>query len=159
MYWRQDNKSWLNNKGAANKRSFKALVARNEVHGALALVGGQPVGWCCVGAYEEFPRLLGARTLRRARPAGTWSVVCFFIRADWRGRHVASALLAQAATLAFKAGAREIEGYPVVVKKGATMPAAFAYTGTEPMFRHAGFTRVDKGGAGRAIYVKRRAEK
>jgi len=97
--------------------------------------------------------------LQRSRAPGTWSVVCFFIRADWRGKHVASALLARAARLAFQRGAREIEGYPVVVKPGKTMPAVFAYTGTEAMFRAAAFTRVDKGTAGRAIYLKRRAEK
>lgn len=44
-----------------------------------------------------------------------------------------------------RAGAATIEGYPVKAPKGQTkIPAAFAYTGTLPLFEKSGFSYADK---------------
>jgi GNAT superfamily N-acetyltransferase len=75
-----------------------------------------------------------------------WSIGCFFVKAGWRGRGVATALLTAALRALRRQGARIVEAYPV---KGSRIPAAFAWTGTLPMFLKAGFEVVQPRRAGK----------
>ena len=68
-----------------------------------------------------------------------WSLPCFFIKAGWRDRGVAGALLAHALKVLRRRGAKIAEGYPVNLKPGQRLPNAFAWTGTRSIFRDAGF--------------------
>ncbi len=97
MHWRlRGATAWAANKGERNRRAFKKLVESGKAHGVLAFQGDEPVGWCALGPKLSFARLEHARTLRGEQDARTWSVVCFFVPAPWRGKGVASALLAGA---------------------------------------------------------------
>jgi GNAT superfamily N-acetyltransferase len=73
--------------------------------------------------------------------APVWSVTCFFVARDWRGRGLTVRLLKAAAALARHHGARWIEGYPVDTRGGRTADA-FVFTGTLGAFRSAGFREV-----------------
>ena len=148
-------KLWEERKGEPNRRALRELVRSDRVHALLAFSGEQPVGWCCLGPREDFPRLLRVRALPATWAAGTWAVVCFFIPAGWRRRGVARALLAGAVDLARRRGARGLEGYPVKVARGGEMPAAFAWTGVPALFRAAGFRELTPPGAARPIFRKR----
>jgi len=155
MYWRlpRGGKLWEEHKGAKNKRAFKRLVTSGRVTGCLAFAGDEPVGWCCIGPRRDFPRLARVKALATDWDASTWSVVCFYIRAGWRERGVASALLDEAIKLARASGAKTLEAYPVKVKEdGRPMPAAFAWTGVPRLFERAGFEDVTPKGNPRPVY-------
>lgn len=157
MWWRvpRGGKLWEQRKGAPNRRAFLRLLKEGRVYGCLAFVGDEPVGWCCVGPRADFPRLERTRALRTDWDAHTWSVTCFFIKAGWRGRGIASALLQRAVALARRRGARTIEGYPVRPKTDRKIPAAFAWTGVPALFEHCGFQNTAPSDHPRDIYTIR----
>ncbi len=157
MAWRLPTKEWEARKGAGNKRAFKRLVRSGQATGVLAFVDGEPVGWCSVGPRADFRGLETKRSLATDWDQATWSVTCFFLRKDWRGKEVGTKLLERAVKLARECGARRVEGYPVVPTKGFghKMPGAFAWTGLPQMFERKGFRKLAKTPGKRPIYVKR----
>jgi len=159
MYWRlpRGGKLWEENKGTKNKRAFKKLVTTGRVCGCLAFWGSQPVGWCCVGPRGDFPRLERAKALQSKWNEGTWSITCFFVRAGWRHRGIATALLKEAVKLARERGAKELEGYPAkpALAGGGEMPAPFAWTGVPRLFEKQKFRNVTPPGNSRKIYRRR----
>lgn len=150
MFWRTDRgESFEKIAGAPAKRRFSKLVREEKAHGLLAYADGEPVGWCSFDRRVELLKLDRAPSLACDDADAVWSLPCFFIKRGWRGKGVASALLAEAVRVLKRRGARILEGYPVKVAKGGKSPDAFAYTGTVPMFRKAGFTLVGKRPAGK----------
>jgi GNAT superfamily N-acetyltransferase len=148
-------KAWEEAKGAKNRDRFRRLVQAGKVHGVLAFCGEEPVGWCSFGPRVAFPRLERVRAIQRAWREDTWSIVCFYIPSNWRGRGVASRLLEAATARAFTLGAREIEGYPVVPKNPhEPVPAVFAWTGVPELFERAGYSEYIRPEASRPIFVK-----
>ena len=94
MYWRlKKGERWEDLQGAPAKRRMKALVAAGKAQGAIAFAGEEPVGWIAYGPRQDFPRLERARTLACDDSEQVWSLPCFFIKAGWRDRGVATALL------------------------------------------------------------------
>ncbi len=156
MWWRlpRGGKLWEASKGEPNRRAFRRLLTAGKVRGCLAFAAGTPVGWVCVGPASDFPRMQRVKALAGERDPGTWAVVCFFIRSGWRARGVASQLLAGAVELARLHGATRVEGYPVVPKGDAKMPAAFAWTGVPALFDRAGFRDATPEGSTRPIVVR-----
>jgi GNAT superfamily N-acetyltransferase len=156
MYWRvEKGERFEDVKGAPAKRRFRALVTKGKAHGVLAFVEGEPVGWCSFERRVELPRLDRAPSLRVDDAARVWSVPCFFIKAGWRRRGVATALLRAAEQALAKRGAEIAEGYPAKPGKGGDMPGAFAWTGTPRIFEAAGFTQADDKEKGKLRYRKR----
>lgn len=158
LAWRLPRRQFEAQKGEANRRALQRLVASGEATGCLAFADGELVGWCSIGPRATFAALATKPSLRTEWDARTWSVTCFFIRKDWRGRGVSSRLLAAAVDLARAHGATRVEGYPVVPSPGFggnKMPAAFAWTGLPQTFERAGFRRLDDTPATRPIYVRR----
>jgi GNAT superfamily N-acetyltransferase len=148
-------KLWDECKGERNQQAFRRLVEAGEVHGVLAFAGAQPVGWCSFGPRESFARLDTVRALRHDWAPGTWSIVCFYIRARWRRRGVAGRLLEAATARAFALGARVLEGYPVLPKNpDVPAPAAFAWMGVPALFEAAGYRELPRPEASRPIFLK-----
>ena len=160
MYWRLERggKLWEESKGAPNRAAFEKRVQQGKVHAVMAFAGGEAIGWCSFGPRGSFPRLERSRVLRRQPPqaaAGAWSIVCFYVPARRRRQGVATVLLQAATERAFALGAREVEGYPVVPREaGATIPAAFAWTGVPELFTAAGYRPLAHRGETRPIMVK-----
>jgi GNAT superfamily N-acetyltransferase len=156
MTWRvpRGGKLWEECKGEKNKRVFRKLVMSGAVHACLAFADDEPVGWCCIGPRGDFPRLERIKALATDWNEHTWSVTCFFIRAPWRGRGVATKLLRAAAKLARTLGAKRLEGYPVRHKSEGRIPAVFAWTGVPPLFERQNFVNISLPGSSRDIYVK-----
>jgi GNAT superfamily N-acetyltransferase len=156
MWWRlpQGGKLWHDSKGAKNRDAFRRLVRAGKVHAVLAFAGDEPVGWCCFGPREDFPRMKRIRALQHESPSGTWSIVCFYIPSRWRGHGVATALTDAATKRALELGAKAVEGYPVVPKdEGSRMPGAFAWTGVPALFERAGYEEMERDDPGRPVYV------
>jgi GNAT superfamily N-acetyltransferase len=149
-------KLWEELKGAKNRDNFRELVEAGNAHGVLAFCGEVPVGWCSFGPRSSFPSLETVRAIEREWSEQTWSIVCFFVPARWRGRGVARRLLEMATAQAFALGAGEVEGYPVVPKLAPSpVPAAFAWTGVPALFESAGYTELPEQEEGRRIFIKR----
>lgn len=142
MYWRLDEGERFDDvKGPTAKRRFKKLVEGGEATGLLAYADGAPVGWLALGPRRDFKKLDRAPSLACDDAEAVHSVPCFFIKAGFRRQGVATALLDAAVLAAKKAGATTLEGYPVKASApGKTIPAAFAWTGTVPLFERAGFS-------------------
>lgn len=68
MWWRvpRGGKLWEAAKGQKNRDSFRRLVKARKVHGVLAFLGEEPVGWCAFGPRGDFPRLETVKALRHA---------------------------------------------------------------------------------------------
>lgn len=148
-------KLWQESQGKPNRDNFRKLIRAGRVHGVLAFAGDEPVGWCSFGPRQDFPRLETVRALKRQSTHDTWSIVCFYILPRWRGCGVATRLLEAATARAFALGAREIEGYPVVPKKGR-MPGVFAWTGVPALFERQGYDELDRPDASRPIFIQTR---
>ncbi|BBB96525.1 MULTISPECIES: GNAT family N-acetyltransferase [Bradyrhizobium] len=155
MYWRVERggRTWDDMRGEKARTHFQRLVRSGKVHGLLAVEEGTPIGWACLGPYEDFPRLATVRAIRHARPAKTWSVVCFYIPSRHRNRGLATRLLVAARKFAKASGAAVVEGYPVATSAGSQLPGAFAWTGTPKMFANAGFAKVADDQAALRVWV------
>lgn len=145
MWWRVERggRLWENTKGAPAKRTFQRLVTSGRARGVLAFVDGEPVGWCSLGPRAEFPRLERLRAYRRTDADDVWSINCFFIARQFRGKGVARALLGAAVRACRQYGARVAEGYPVTTSRdGKQLAAAFSWTGPLKVFEEQGFVVV-----------------
>jgi len=144
MSWRIDKgEKWATVKGAEAKKRMKKLVSSGKAHGILAYHGGRPVGWCSFDRRSDYLKLDRAPSLKCDDADEVWSIPCFFVKAGYRGQGVGSALLDGALKALKKRGAKIVEGYPVKsYSYGKEIPAAFAWTGTQPMFKKAGFKPV-----------------
>ncbi|MEX0734333.1 MAG: hypothetical protein WDZ66_12225 [Steroidobacteraceae bacterium] len=147
MHWRvEQGESWRDLQGARAKKRIKALVLAGKAKGALAFAGLEPVGWRAYGPRLDFPRLTRARTLACADAERVWSLPCFHIKAGWRDKGVAKALLPHAVKSLRQRGVEIAEGYPVNLKRrGQRLSNAFAWTGTRARFESAGFEFAGSG--------------
>lgn len=161
MAWRRPGREWEKHRGASNQRAFQRLVTSGTAKGVLAFAGGEPVGWCSIGPRVDFKSLATKRSLLTDWDQDTWSVTCFFVPRDQRGRGVAGKLLGEAVNLARRCGARRIEGYPVVPTKGfgTKIPGAFAWTGLPQIFERKRFRSLAEVPGKRPIYVRRLSQR
>jgi GNAT superfamily N-acetyltransferase len=141
MHWRLTSREYEAGKGAVNRRALQETVAAGPAPGLLAYDAGQPTGWCAVGPRATFARLVRSRILAPVDDRPVWSVVCFYVDRDHRGRGVTVALLEAATRYAAAQGARIVEGYPVE-PRNENVPPVFAFTGLASAFRRAGFREV-----------------
>ncbi|MER7428190.1 GNAT family N-acetyltransferase [Nonomuraea rubra] len=130
--------------GGRRERLQRLVDGAERAPGVLAYLSGTPVGWCAVAPLEEHARLLRSRVTRPASPGspGVWSVTCFYVRREGRGRGVAAALLEGAVSYAASQGARVVEGYPKDSEK--RLAADELYYGWRGLFEGAGFEEVER---------------
>lgn len=128
--------------GESRPQSLRRQMDWDAPPGFLALLDGEPVGWVGVGVRASTPRLARSRTLLPAIDAlPVWCIACFRIRAGYRRRGVATALLHGVVEAARRAGAPGVEAYPIDPEK-RRVDVGFAYVGIASMFDAAGFRRV-----------------
>jgi GNAT superfamily N-acetyltransferase len=141
MWPRLPRAAFERQKGAANRRAFRAIVRKGPPPGVLLYVGSRPAGWCALGPRDTFARLSTSRSLAPvdARPA--WAITCFFVARPYRGRGLSAVLLDAAIRFARRHGARLIEGYPVD-PRSRRLADAFVWTGLPAMFERGGFVEV-----------------
>jgi GNAT superfamily N-acetyltransferase len=138
MWWRQSASEWQKSKGSDRKEALKRIVFQGKSPGILAYSNGEPIGWCSVAPREEFHRLERSRTLKRIDNQPVWSVVCFYVIRQFRGKGISTKLLEAAVKYAGKQGARIVEGYPSRFKE--RMNDTIVYTGLSSAFLKVGFT-------------------
>jgi GNAT superfamily N-acetyltransferase len=118
--------------------------------GLVAFLDGEPVGWCAV---EPRPRYIGLVRNNRVPWEGrdedkadetVWAVTCLFVRAGFRGRGIASALVRAAVDFACVRGARALEGYPLLTQPGQRISWDEIHVGSRSIFEAAGLVQVHK---------------
>jgi|SRR5579885_2212340 len=140
MWWRLPRAKFVAQKGEANRKALKRIVASAEIPGLIAYHEGEPIGWCALAPRSAYPRLANSRILQPIDEQPVWSVTCFFVARPFRRRGVTGKLLRAAIDHARRSGARVLEGYPVDPKaEGAD---TFLYTGLASAFLAAGFKEV-----------------
>lgn len=141
MWWRRTSAEFEACKGEANRRAFRDIVMSGKAPGVLAIVDGEPAGWCAVAPREEMPRLARSRILKPVDDQPVWSVTCFFVSRSHRREGLSVKLLEAAVAHAARRGARVVEGYPVEPRTDR-VPDAFAWYGLASAFRAVGFEEV-----------------
>ncbi|GAB4327845.1 MAG: GNAT family N-acetyltransferase [Dehalococcoidia bacterium] len=142
MWWFQTNREFAEGHGEPNRQAFRERVLAGPPPGILAYAGDEPVGWCALGPRQGYTRIHRSRTLKPVDDRPAWSIVCLFVKRDWRGRGVAAALVDAATAFAAAHGATLVEAYPVDVVDGARARSGDIYTGTLALFEQAGFDEV-----------------
>jgi GNAT superfamily N-acetyltransferase len=116
--------------------------------GLVAYLDGEPVGWCAVEPRPAYTGLLRVYRVpwvgRNEDKAdeGVWAVTCIFVRAGFRRRGIAHALVEAAVEFARRRGARALEGYPMLTQPGEEITWGEVLVGTRSMFEGARFTEV-----------------
>jgi ribosomal protein S18 acetylase RimI-like enzyme len=132
MYWRDRSLEH----GEPKKRAMQARVEGGEVPGLLAYSDGSPVAWVSISPREECAALLRSPQYRPVEDEeGIWSIVCFTIDKDARGRGIQEALLEAAVEHAFAHGASAVDAYAHLEKRDD-------YMGHIDVFRAHGFELV-----------------
>ncbi|TNE45784.1 MAG: GNAT family N-acetyltransferase [Deltaproteobacteria bacterium] len=124
--------------GEEAKAQLKQLVEEGKVHGLLAFEGEKAIGWCSFGPRHDFPQ--AEAHLGQATSSETWSIPCFFVQPEYRGKQLGSLLLAEALKVIPSSGGRTAEGFPLdpnLDDKEAHLD--WSFTGTFGMFQRAGF--------------------
>ena len=124
----------------ANRAALKALVDAGKPPGLIGYRGKVPVGWVSIGPREDFAKLRRSPVMKAVDAQPVWSVICFVVPAEYRGRGVAQALLKGAMAYARKQGATLVEAYPV--DKPARSNDDYMWFGAKSMFDNAGFEEV-----------------
>jgi GNAT superfamily N-acetyltransferase len=134
MYWRDRTLAH----GEPKKRAMAKLVRGGREPGLLAYDDGVPVGWVAIAPREEYTAIMRSPQYRPREEGGgaaVWSIVCFAVDKEARGKGVASELLDAAVEYAFARGATSVEAYPHVAN-------ATDYMGHTELYRRAGFAHV-----------------
>lgn len=126
------------------KAAMKKRIDGGTPVGLLAYENGEAIGWCAVAPRDTYRALGGDET-----KDNVWSIVCFFIKREFRGRGLSHVLLRQAVEFAGRQGAKYIEGYPV-----AKDSPSYRFMGFRSGFEKAEFEFVKKAGARRNIMLK-----
>ncbi len=126
--------------GEARPSRLRTLCEQNPAPGVIAYVDQTPAGWCAVSPRDSYQRLNRSRTIQRLDDLPVWSVVCLVVRADFRRKGVARALIQGAVDYAAANGAPAVEAYPIETK-GQRVSTSLAFTETTDMFLSAGFVR------------------
>ncbi|HWI31774.1 MAG TPA: GNAT family N-acetyltransferase [Microbacterium sp.] len=138
----------------------REALLRNELDAGpppalIAYVDRQAAGWVRVGPRTAQVRIGRTREIvgATAQPLddpSVWSVSCFVVRREHRGRGLNAALLEAAIDHARARGARVIEAYPLD-PTAAKHSSNELYRGVLSVFLAAGFTEVARPRADRAI--------
>jgi GNAT superfamily N-acetyltransferase len=126
--------------GSENQHRMKALVDGGSVPGLSGHENGTPVAWVSLGPREDYARLQRSPIMKPVDDRPVWSIVCFFVAPEARGRGISHRMLQAAVDYAASRGARLLEAYPVD-RAGRSDPDAMFF-GAKSMYDRAGFTEV-----------------
>jgi len=142
MVWRAGAKTA---KGPDRKAAMKRYVCEGVPIGLLGYAGREPVAWCSIAPRTTY-RDLGGPTDAGERPEDAWSLACFFIRRELRGKGLTKRIIEAAVQHAAKRGAKVVEAYPV--EAGSPSYRFMGYVST---FSSAGFQEVGRAGIRRHV--------
>lgn len=110
------------------------------LNGYLAYDSNIAVGWCNTDRKDNYLRLMNDPFLCADNTEKTKAIVCFEIAPEYRGRGIATLLLARICNDAKADGYAFVEGYPTFHEKYTP----FDYAGPVRLYEKAGFFKVSK---------------
>ena len=119
----------------------RSLCERDLPPGVLAYLDGEVCGWAGVAPRSELNDFTHSTKIPTVDDVPVWSIWCLRVRAGYRKKGVAQALVDGAVEFARSRGAPVVEGYPVD-NRGERVDLTMAYVGTRAMFERAGFTKA-----------------
>ncbi len=137
--------------GIDERRSAEDLIKKGVMHGYLAYADGLSIGWCNandrqnyirVGSFYPWERRDEDHFISPGEKGKIKSLVCFEIAPEYRGKGIAKALLRRVCDDAKAQGYEYVEVYPQVTEAFSVLD----FTGTEKMYRNAGFEEVERHG-------------
>jgi len=135
--------------GQARKGALRKRVKAGVPIGLLGYEGQEPVAWCSIAPRETY-RDLGGLKLEGEKEGQIWSLVCFFVKRDYRGQGLMPVLVKAAARHAKKHGAKVLEAYPVDPDS-----PSYRFMGFLPAFKKLGFKEMARAGSRRHVVRKR----
>ena len=123
-----------------NRADLKTLVDAGAPPGLLGYLGKTPVGWVSLGPREDFAKLKRSPIMRPIDDRAVWSIVCFVVPSQQRGRGIAHGLLEGAVVYARKCGAAMLEAYPVDKPERSSDDSM--WFGSKSLYDKAGFEEV-----------------
>lgn len=137
---------WEKRTGSENRSAIGACIKAGQLQGYLAYAGDTVVGWCNAGPWSQYPML---RDVPEPDSETTGAILCFIVAPDWRGKGVATGLLAAACD-----GLR-IRGMKAVSARAVrSAEPARNHFGPLAMYLAAGFVVTREGGSGDVIVRK-----
>jgi GNAT superfamily N-acetyltransferase len=130
------------------KLALKSRVKNGIPIGILGYLDGVPIAWCSIAPRPTY-RKLGGLEKPDENPDKVWSLVCFFVKRELRGKGVMTQLLDAAVAQAKKKGAKIVEAYPV----NEDSPS-YRFMGFVSSFDMAGFKTVGRAGSRRHVMRK-----
>ncbi len=130
---------------ADKKNTLKGQAELNQPIGLLCYSDTTPVAWCSVAPRETYKTLRGDETLEQV-----WSIVCFFIKREFRGQGLNRQLIRAAIQYARANGGHYIEAYPV-----DTNASSYRFMGVKPVFEELGFRFIHKAGKHRNVMIRK----
>ena len=119
---------------------MKALVDRGSLPGLIGYDDGVPVAWVSLGPREDYAKLRRSPVMKPVDDQPVWSIVCFFVDRNDRGRGLSHRMLEAAVDYARSRGARLVEAYPV--DKDQRGHPDDMFFGAKSIYDRAGFREV-----------------
>lgn len=141
MVWREIEKGKSRSSKSDKKEALKNCVDHNIPVGLLAYKDSEPIAWCSIAPRDTYRSLGGDETKE-----DVWSLVCFFIKKEYRRQHMSVELITAALKYAKRNGAKYVEAYPV-----KTDSPSYRFMGFVKTFEKAGFSFVKKAGTRRHV--------
>jgi GNAT superfamily N-acetyltransferase len=145
MVWRARGAETKQTRGSARKGALKQRVDARIPIGLIGYVGDKPIAWCSIAPRSTY-RNLGGPVGSDDAVGYIWSLVCFFVKRDFRGQDVSRHLIRAAVAHARKKGARVVESYPVDPNS-----PSYRFMGYVPVFEAEGFHEVGTAGSRRRV--------
>jgi GNAT superfamily N-acetyltransferase len=144
MAWRATREEIGHTDRKSRKRFLKKRVEAGTPIGLLAYDGKVPVGWCSIAPKDAYRKLDDQDPGKDA--AGIWSIVCFFVKKEYRGAGLTDRLIEAAVKRAKRGKASAVEAYPV----DGDSPS-YRFMGFVPVFEKHGFAEIGKAGTRRHV--------
>lgn len=144
MVWRnmEDGKNRSNKKD--KKSSLKSYIESELPVGILCYENDSPIAWCSIAPRESYRELGGVKSI-----TNVWSLVCFFIKREYRGKGLINKLIRQAELHSKKNGAKYLEVYPV-----AKDSPSYRFMGFKDIFEELGYEFKQKASSRRNVMIK-----
>ncbi len=146
MVWRATPAERTRTDGASRKAFMKKRINSRTPVGILGYHDGRPVAWCSIAPKTTYRSLTGREP--SADDNDAWSLVCFFVRREHRGRGLTRALINAGIDYARGNGAQSVEAYPVDLDS-----PSYRFMGYVKTFASLGFEDTGRVGKRRHILV------
>ncbi len=149
MIWRSFETSPDMTDKAARTAAMQQRIMSNSPVGLLGYFEGAAVAWCSVAPRVTFKKTLGGVNDDSDTEELVWSLTCFFVKRELRGRGFSAQLIEAAEDHARAKGAKVIEAYPVDPNS-----PSYRFSGFVPMFEARGFRKAGAAGTRRNVFRK-----